>query len=134
VAIPSSITLKPYLKPRRNASQRQGKDIATKELLLHSSDHQKLDYTAREEEAGGLDALLKHYVGVYNPKTGKLEVMESRKLVVRGSVRSQQVTVEEKASMVRLSSALITLHMLIVFAEYERASKRPWTDLRHEKG
>jgi DNA-directed RNA polymerase I subunit RPA49 len=105
VAISSSIALKPYTKARRNAPQnpRPSGDIATKELLLHSSDHAKLDYTAREEEAGGADALLKHYVGVYDPNTGKLEVMEARKMVVRGSVRSQQATAEDRVSMVRYS-------------------------------
>jgi DNA-directed RNA polymerase I subunit RPA49 len=102
VAVPSSITLKTYLKSRRNAPRGpvQSGDIATKELLLHSSDHQKLDYTAREEESGGLDSILKHYVGVYDPETGKLEIMEARKMVVRGSVRTQQATAEDRDSKV----------------------------------
>ncbi len=103
VSIPSSIALKPYTKARRNAPQNPGRsgDIATQELLLHSSDHAKLDYTAREEEVGGANALLKHYIGVYDPDTGKLEVIEARKMVVRGSVRSQQATAEDRISRVR---------------------------------
>jgi len=100
VSIPSSIALKPYTKTRRNAPGQSG-DIATQELLLHSSDHAKLDYTAREEEVGGADALLKHYISVYDPDTGELEVIEARKMVVRGSVRSQQATAEDRISMVR---------------------------------
>lgn len=96
--MPTSITLKPYTKQRRNPPQRPGRSgaIATEELLLHSSAHPSLDYTAREEEAGGSDALLKHYVGVYNPMTSELEVMEARKMVVRGSVRAQQASEEEE--------------------------------------
>ncbi|KAF8865909.1 RNA polymerase I associated factor, A49-like protein [Acephala macrosclerotiorum] len=100
LAIPSEINLKPYTKTRRNPS-RPGTsgDIATKELILHSSEHPKLDYTAREEEAGGADSLLKHYVGVYDPETGKMEVIEARKMVVRGSVRAHQASAEDEISM-----------------------------------
>lgn len=67
---------------------------------MHSSDHPKLDYTAQEEEAGGADSLLKHYVGVYDPETGKMEIMEARKMVVRGSVRAQQAVAEDELSRV----------------------------------
>ena len=74
-----------------------------------------MDYTAREEELGGTDALLKHYVGVYDSATGKLEVMEARKMVVRGSVRAHQYTAQDETSMVGLSrvfyrNPLLTLH------------------------
>ncbi|QSZ30592.1 hypothetical protein DSL72_000149 [Monilinia vaccinii-corymbosi] len=97
LAMPASISLQPFSKQRKNPPQRPGYSgaIATTEVLLHSSDHPKLDYTAREEEAGGSDTLLKHYVGVYDPKTGKLEVMEARKMVVRGSARAHQDTEAE---------------------------------------
>ncbi|KAJ8064570.1 hypothetical protein OCU04_006899 [Sclerotinia nivalis] len=99
LAMPASISLQPFTKPRKNAPQRPGRSgaIATTEVLLHSSEHPKLDYTAREEEAGGSDTLLKHYVGVYDPKTGKLEVVEARKMVVRGSVRAHQAPEAEFA-------------------------------------
>lgn len=102
--MPVSISLQPFTKPRKNAPQRPGRSgaIATTEVLLHSSEHPKLDYTAREEEAGGSDALTKHYVGVYDPKTGKLEVVEARKMVVRGSVREHQATEAEFAKHVGL--------------------------------
>ncbi|KUJ19884.1 RNA polymerase I associated factor, A49-like protein [Mollisia scopiformis] len=101
LAMPSEINLRAYTKMRRNAPSRVGKsgDIATKELILHSSDHSKLDYTAREEEVGGVDSLLKHYIGVYDPETGKMEVVEARKMIVRGSVRAHQATKEDDLSM-----------------------------------
>ncbi|KAM3068108.1 DNA-directed RNA polymerase I subunit rpa49 [Clarireedia jacksonii] len=100
LAIPASIIFQPYTKPRKNAPQRARRSgaIATKEALLHSSEHPKLDYTAREEEAGGSDALVKHYVGVYNPSTGQLDVMEARRMVVRGSVRAHRAATEEVAA------------------------------------
>ena len=59
------------------------------ELLVQSSSHPTIDYLGREEE-GGADSLLKHYLGVYDPTTGKLQVMEARKMVVRGTVRSHE--------------------------------------------
>lgn len=91
--------MNPYTKVRRNVPSKSG-SIANKELILHSSDHPKLDYTAQEEEAGGADSLLKHYVGVYDPETGKMEIMEARKMVVRGSVRAQQAVAEDELSRV----------------------------------
>ncbi|KAH9215688.1 RNA polymerase I associated factor, A49-like protein [Leptodontidium sp. 2 PMI_412] len=97
LAFPTSIHLNPYTKVRRNVPSKSG-SIANKELILHSSDHPKLDYTAQEEEAGGADSLLKHYVGVYDPETGKMEIMEARKMVVRGSVRAQQAVAEDELS------------------------------------
>ena len=62
--------------------------LSASELLLHSSTHPKLDYIAREEQSTGADSLLKHYIGVFDPKTGDLQLVEARKLVVRGVLRS----------------------------------------------
>ena len=62
-----------------------------KELLLHSTSHRALDLTAREEEARGSKPMLKHYIGVYDPKTGRLEVVEAKRMVVRGQVRAKQL-------------------------------------------
>ncbi|EKD14884.1 uncharacterized protein L3040_003899 [Drepanopeziza brunnea f. sp. 'multigermtubi'] len=97
LAAPAAVHLKPYTKARCNPATRSGLSgrIATEELLLHSSEHPKFDYTAIEEEAGGKDAPLKHYVGIYDPETGKMEVVEARKMVVRSSVRAEQATVED---------------------------------------
>ncbi len=108
LSIPSSISLKPYAKSRQSTPHNAAlsREITTKELLLHSSDHPKLDYTAREEEAGVADTLLKHYVGVYDPKTGKLDLMEARKMVVRGSVRAHQAAEQDVISTVSLSSLI----------------------------
>ena len=136
LGISPSIALKPHTKARKNPSKTAGRGaIATKELILHSSDHAKLDYTAREEEeAGGADALLKHYIGVFDPETGKLEVIEARKMVVRGSVRSQQATAEDRLSRVRAHHSWGLIEATNTYAEYERASKRPRSDLWYEEG
>ena len=82
----------PYTKSRANTSQRPGRSgaIATTEVLLHSSAHPKLEYTVREE-----DTLQKHYVGIYDPETGRLEITEARKMQVRAAVRAHQATEEQ---------------------------------------
>lgn len=118
--MPSEINLKPYTKTRRNSS-RPGTsgDIATRELILHSSEHLKLDYTAREEETDGSDALLKHYIGIYDSDTGKMEVIEARKMIVRGSVRAHQAIVQDEISMVSLIYNVLKL-FLIHCLEQER--------------
>lgn len=39
--------------------------------------------------------MLRHYIGLFNPKTGELELVEAKKLVVRGAVRTQQASDED---------------------------------------
>lgn len=48
-----------------------------------------LDYTAREDKPKDMGPLLKHYLCVFNPETGELEVVEAKKMVVRGVVRAR---------------------------------------------
>ena len=57
------------------------------ELLLHSSAHPKLEYLAREESSNGSESHLKHYIGVYDPETGKLQLVQTRKMVIRSTLR-----------------------------------------------
>ncbi len=90
------LSFKSYVKPRPNAPKRAGTSgaIATDELLIESSDHPAIEFVGREEEAGGANSLLKHYIGVYDPATGDLQVVESRKVTVRGIVRAQRAPAE----------------------------------------
>lgn len=76
-------------------------------MLLHSSTHNTVDYTAREGK--GPDALLKHYIGVFDPKTGKMQVVEAKKMVIRGVVRAKQATEEE---MVQKTAAMVRMRLL----------------------
>ena len=66
--------------------------MSESEILLHCGAHPKLDYTAREEMSNGAESLLQHYVGIYDPQTGNLQVVPARKLVVRGTLRSETVS------------------------------------------
>lgn len=77
--------MKPYTKARRDVSR---PSLAVPELMLHSSAHPKLDYVAREEPSNRSESHLKHYIGVYDSETGKLQLVQARKLVVRSTLRS----------------------------------------------
>lgn len=48
--------------------------------------------------------MLNHYIGIYDPTTGKMEVMEARKMVVRGVVRAHEATAEDEVAAVSLKS------------------------------
>lgn len=82
IELPQSLPFRAY---QASASRAQAP-----ELLLHSTAHRTLDYTGTEEPAPGSAPLLNHYVGIYDPRTGRLEVMEAKKMVVRGLVRARQ--------------------------------------------
>lgn len=41
---------------------------------------------------------MKHYIGLFNPATGQLELVEAKKSVVRGAVRAQQASDEDMKS------------------------------------
>lgn len=82
LAIPSTATFQTYEKPSSNGANGA-------ELLLHSADHSRIDYTAREYQDGSTDSLLKHYVGVFDPSTKELKLVETVKVSVRSSVRAE---------------------------------------------
>lgn len=77
------------------------------DLLLHSTSHRTLDYTAREDKPKDGQPLLKHYVGLFDPATGQLQLVEAKKMVVRGAVRAQQATEEDMRSQ-EMSQVILT--------------------------
>ncbi|OJD24019.1 hypothetical protein ACJ73_04622 [Blastomyces percursus] len=86
--IPSSIPLTAYSKPRQNRQKHNTTNttLSTSEILLQSSAHPRIDFVGKEGE-NELDTLWNHYVAVYDPDAGKLELVEARKMTVRGCVR-----------------------------------------------
>ena len=63
----------------------------SKDLLLHSSDHPTIDYTAVESSiVNSNEKHLRHYVAVFDPATEKLDVAEAKKMIVRPQVRQFQ--------------------------------------------
>lgn len=60
-------------------------------LLLHSSDHNTIDYTAFETRTTStVDSHLKHYVAVYDPATNDLTVVEARNVAARTQIRQYE--------------------------------------------
>jgi DNA-directed RNA polymerase I subunit RPA49 len=49
-----------------------------------------MDYTVKSDEPRGKKPALNHFLGIYDPKTGKLEVVEAKKMTMRASVRARQ--------------------------------------------
>lgn len=92
LCLPSSVQFQPYSKARNTGGKSKKSDSA--DLLLYSSGHKTLNYTGREDQPKGGDGLLRHYIGMFDPKTGELEVVEARKVTVRGSVRAQKASAE----------------------------------------
>lgn len=46
----------------------------------------------KSEVPRGVKPPLNHFLGIYDPKTGKLQVVEAKKMVVRGTVRAKQAS------------------------------------------
>ena len=85
--MPKNIAFQPYKK--------------SGELLLHSSQHPRVDYTARAETSSGVDPHLKHYIGIYDPELKELKLISAIKLVTRSTLRhdSEDEQSEEDAPM-----------------------------------
>ncbi|KAL2202146.1 hypothetical protein CC79DRAFT_170523 [Sarocladium strictum] len=95
IQIPNNLSFNSYAPQEVAQSKSKSKKHAGgSELLLHSTSHRSLDYTAREEGARTSKPLLNHYIGVYDPRTGKMQVVEAKKMVVRPQVRAKETEAE----------------------------------------
>jgi DNA-directed RNA polymerase I subunit RPA49 len=92
LCLPDAVQFQAFSKPESPTPKRGKKSAAAPapSIVLYSSSHRTLDYTAKEDGPGGRESHLKHYIGVFDPKTGQLSVMEAKKMAVRGVVRSQK--------------------------------------------
>lgn len=97
--MPKGLSFEPFVKHRNHVPQVPGQTkVDTTELLLHSDEHPKMDYTAREEDVGETRSLVKHYVGIYDPETDKLEIAEARPVFLTGIVKSRQAAADSMVS------------------------------------
>ncbi|KAH8673979.1 RNA polymerase I associated factor, A49-like protein [Xylariales sp. PMI_506] len=98
LCLPESVQFQAYTKPESSAPKRSKKSAdSNSSLVLHSASHRTLDYTAKEDGPSGRESHLKHYIGVFDPKSGQLSVMEAKKMAVRGVVRAQKAPEETVA-------------------------------------
>lgn len=113
LSFPPDLPLKPFRRPRKHNTSTTGKSaIASAEHLLHTSAHSSVDYLGREEEGDGAEGLLKHYVGVFDEQSGQLQLARSKKIVLRGIVRSARTDTEpetEKPQGLSTQAARVTL-------------------------
>ncbi len=88
------IPFKAYTKPRSSRSSKDGQPKPnTHSLLLHSSEHPRLDYTAAPNT---LDQELSHYVAVFDPTTQELQITPAHHLNLRTTLRSETAGQERK--------------------------------------
>ncbi|KAL4724918.1 DNA-directed RNA polymerase I subunit rpa49 [Fusarium chlamydosporum] len=89
--VPKNIPFHSYApKDAAKSKTKQPKSAGEKDFLLHSNVHRTMDYTVKADGTRGAKPALNHFLGVYDPKTGKLEVVEAKKMVMRASVRAKQ--------------------------------------------
>ncbi|KAM0341173.1 hypothetical protein ACHAPU_010188 [Fusarium lateritium] len=93
-------------KPKSKQPQSAGE----KDFLLHSNAHRTMDYTVKADGPRGEKPALNHFLGIYDPKTGKLEVVEAKKMTMRASVRARQgaAAISNERDMKQTMSALKT--------------------------
>ncbi|KAL2201429.1 RNA polymerase I associated factor, A49-like protein [Corynascus similis CBS 632.67] len=96
ISLPNSFPFDAYEKNERPTAKRRksGGLPPPSEMALHSSAHRTVNYTAREERSKSVDTVLNHFLAVIDPRTGEVEVIQAKKMVVRGTVRSKQAPSE----------------------------------------
>lgn len=99
LTLSEEVRFRSYAKPDPPPSKKrkQSSQAPPKDLVLHSGSHRTLDYTAHEDRPKGMESLLKHYIGVFDPASGNLKIVEARKMVVRGAVRARMAADEAMA-------------------------------------
>ncbi|KAK5664016.1 hypothetical protein OQA88_230 [Cercophora sp. LCS_1] len=86
--ITKSLEFLPYDKVE--GSNKRRKNAPPAEMALLSTNHPAIDFVGREDG----QPYLRHYIGVFDPRSGKMELVEAKKMTIRGTVRSQRAPVE----------------------------------------
>ncbi|OQD73350.1 hypothetical protein PENDEC_c015G04708 [Penicillium decumbens] len=92
-----SLRWTPYLKARDNVPKSVARNpgIVSSEILLQSSEHEKMDFAGREETGEDADSHLKHYIAVVDPERKTWQMVEARRVILRGAVRSRKPADDE---------------------------------------
>ncbi|KAF5681073.1 DNA-directed RNA polymerase A (I) chain [Fusarium heterosporum] len=109
--VPKNIPFHAYAPNNATKSKsKQPQSAGEKDFLLHSNAHRTMDYTVKAEGPRGEKPALNHFLGIYDPKTGKLEVVEAKKMTMRASVRARQgaAATSNERDMKQTMSALKT--------------------------
>jgi DNA-directed RNA polymerase I subunit RPA49 len=119
---PPRISLQPY---KRTKILPQGESTS---LLLQSSDHARLDYTALEEQDGSSESQLKDYVGVFDPTTNRLQVVPVKRVTVRSTLRSETEEMREEAARLEAAQGSMTAKRHALAAEFGSKKSRKRID------
>ncbi|KAK4957273.1 DNA-directed RNA polymerase I subunit rpa49 [Elasticomyces elasticus] len=88
-----SIPFQAYTKPRSSRHTGKTPNPTTHDILLHSSAHQRVDYTAAPSTT---DQYLAHYLAVFDPATNSLQITPAHHLNLR-SIPRKQAPIDEEA-------------------------------------
>lgn len=86
------VPFKAYARARKDKTTGNSIKPKTHDLLLQSSQHPRLDYTAAPTS---LDDNLAHYVAIYDPATKRLQVAPAHHLELKTTLRSEALEAEK---------------------------------------
>ncbi|KAK4569841.1 DNA-directed RNA polymerase I subunit rpa49 [Recurvomyces mirabilis] len=93
--ITPSLPFDPYTKPKSTKSAGKPPKPTTHHLTLHSSHHQRVDYTANSSTT---DHHLTHYLGIFDPTSSTLQLVPSHHLTLHAIPRKNNLTPSERAA------------------------------------
>ncbi|KAJ5948752.1 hypothetical protein N7454_002059 [Penicillium verhagenii] len=101
-----ALRFNPYIKARdgKRATLARNPGIVSSEMLLQSSQHEKMDFVGREGTGDDTDSQLKHYVAVVDPERKTWQIVEARRVTLRGGVRTIQQDDEDEESEEELNT------------------------------
>jgi len=89
-----SIPLRAYTQAKKSAAPSR----QDREIVLHSSEHPRLDYFATEEFGNSSEKLLKHYIAIYDPESAQMKLVQVRRVALRSTLRQTQAELDEAAN------------------------------------
>ncbi|KAK3673673.1 DNA-directed RNA polymerase I subunit rpa49 [Recurvomyces mirabilis] len=99
--ITPSLPFHAYSKPKSTKSTKSAGNLpkpTTHHLTLHSSHHQRVDYTATPSTT---DQHLTHYLGIFDPTTSTLQLVPSHHLTLHAIPRKNDPTPSDRAAKQR---------------------------------
>ncbi|KAG9814546.1 hypothetical protein KCU68_g19553, partial [Aureobasidium melanogenum] len=76
---------KPFVKVTNPKKEAASPAPSTHSLLLHSTSHARLDFTAQQQSNQDLT----HYVAVYDPQSSSLQVLPAHAVTLRTTLRAE---------------------------------------------
>lgn len=125
ISVAQDVTFHSYARRPLSKRSRHRSD----DLLLHSTSHRSMDYTAREDKPADGKPLQAHYIGLFDPATGELQLAEAKKMVVRATVRAQQATDEDMKSQAVPQVLLSQLPNRVFYANALQSMYKQRTEL-----